>query len=373
MNRVDRGTLRKLAEWDGVEVPITSLYLTVDGRRLPKKSDWEVRLDELLRRARAETERLDRDAARSVRGDLQAISGFLLDEFDRGDTRGIAIFSCSASGLWEMLRVTRPVRDRVVVGRRADLLPLEALLETYRPTCVALVDYEKARLFVVELGRIEEITDLRDDVPGRHDQGGWAQMRMQRHVDDHRTRHLRHVADVLFSLSRRRPFDHLVLAGPAEAHRAIDPYLHDYLRKLVRASITLPMTATSSEVLARALEVEESAERERERAVVERILAAASANAHGVLGLEPTLEAMAGGRVGELILSIDLSSPGVECETCGRLSTKTGPCRTCGSATEPVGDVVDAAVTAALRGGSHVEVLGETPRELEGIGALLRF
>jgi peptide subunit release factor 1 (eRF1) len=163
------------------------------------------------------------------------------------------------------------------------------------------------------------------------------------------------------------------MAGPAEAHRAIDPYLHDYLRKLVRASVTLPMTATSPEVLARALEVEEAAERERGRAVVERILAAASANAHGVLGLEPTLEAMAGGRVGELIVSIDLASPGVECATCGRLSTMTGPCRTCGGATEPVGDVVDAVVTAALRGGSHVEILGETPDELEGIGALLRF
>jgi peptide chain release factor subunit 1 len=102
------------------------------------------------------------------------------------------------------------------------------------------VDYEKARIFVVELGRIDEVTDLRDDVPGRHDQGGWAQMRMQRHVDDHRTRHLKHVADALFSVSRRRPFDQLVLAGPAEAHRASDPLLHDYLRKLVRASITLP-------------------------------------------------------------------------------------------------------------------------------------
>jgi peptide subunit release factor 1 (eRF1) len=132
------------------------------------------------------------------------------------------------------------------------------------------------------------------------------------------------------------------------------------------------MTATASEVLARSLEVEEAAERERERASVERILAAASANAYGVLGLEPTLEAMAGGRVGELIVSIDLSSPGAECEACGRLSSGTGPCRSCGSPTEPVGDVVDAVVTAALRGGSHVELLGETPAEL-GIGALLRF
>lgn len=374
MTDLDRGRLRKLAEWDGGGVPITSVYVTVDGRRFPRKTDYEVRLDGLLRRARSRADGLGRDAVRSVEGDLAAMSEFVRDEFGRKDTRGLAMFSSHSAGLWDVVLAPRPVRDRAVVAPQADLLPLEALLETYRPTCAALVDYASARLFLVELGRIEEASGLRDDVPNRHDQGGWAQMRMQRHVDDHRTKHLRHSADVLFAFWRRRRFDDLVLAGPAEAHREIELHLHDYLRQRVRASVTLPITATSDVVLARVLEIEEAVERERERSAIERVSGAAAAGDRGAVGLEATLEALGEGRVGELVVSIDLSSPGSVCRACGRLSTGVRTCPGCGARTEPVSDVVEAAVATAFRSGARVEtILGEGLERLGGIGALLRF
>jgi peptide chain release factor subunit 1 len=165
-----------------------------------------------------------------------------------------------------------------------------------------------------------------------------------------------------------------VLAGPAEAHRELEAALHDYLRQRVRASLTMQMTATRADVLARVLEIEEEAERERERAAAERLAQAAGADDHGVLGLEATLEALANGRVAELVVSIDLSSAGSACEGCGRLSTSEGPCATCGGASRPVPDVVEAAVAAALRSGARVEtVIGEGLTEMGRIGALLRF
>ena len=371
---LDHGLLRKLAGWDPGGVPITSLYLTVDGRRFPRRSDYEVRLDELLRRARAQGEAMGRDAARSVGCDVGAMSEFVRDEFGRRDVRGLAMFSAHAAGLWEVVPVPRPLRDRALVAPQADLLPLEAVLETYRPTCCALVDYAKARLFLVELGRIEEIPGPLDDVPNRHEQGGWAQMRMQRHVDDHRAKHLKRVADALFDLQRWRPFEHLVLAGPAEAHRDLEADLHDYLRRRVRGNASIPMTATSADVLARVLEIDEAAERERERVAVERVKRAAGADDHGVAGLDATLEALAAGRVGELVVSLDLSVPGSACGTCGRLAAGVGSCPACGGDSRPVPDVVEAAVAAALRGGARVEtVLGEGLDGLGGIGALLRF
>ncbi|MGH2637318.1 MAG: host attachment protein [Actinomycetota bacterium] len=374
MTGLDRGRLRELADWDGGVAPITSVYLTVDGRRYPRKTDYEVRLDELLRRARSRAERLDRDSARSVQDDVAAMSAFVRDELDRRDTRGLAMFSSHAAGRWDVVQVPRPVRDRATVAPQADLLPLEALLETYRPTCAALVDYAGARLFLVDLGRIDEVSDVRDDVPNRHEQGGRAQMRMQRHVDDHRTKHLKHVAEDLFALWRRRPFEHLVLAGPAEAHHELEPCLHDYLRRRVRASVTLPITATGAEVLARVLQVEEAEERERERSAFDRLARASAAGDHGAAGLEATLEALGGGRVGELVVSIDLSAPGSVCRVCGRLATTVRSCPGCGGRTDPVPDVVEAAVTTAFRNGSRVEtILGDGLEPLGGIGALLRF
>lgn len=374
MSALDEGLLRTLAGWDAGGAPITSVYLTVDGRRFPRRADYELRLDELLRAARTRADGLDREASRSVARDVEAMSSFVREEFGRKDVRGLALFSSSAAGLWEVVAVPRPVRDRAVVAPQPDLLPLESILEIYRPTCAALVDYEKARLFVVDLGRIEEVTDLWDDVPNRHDQGGWSQMRMQRHVDDHRSKHLKHVADDLFALWRRRPFEHLVLAGPAEAHRELEEALHDYLRRRVSARLPLQIGASTAEVLDKVLEIEERVERDRERAAIERVVEAAGANDHGVVGLDPTLEALGAGRVGELVVSIDLSAPGSACGDCGRLTSGDGRCPSCGGELSSIPDVVEAAVATAYRSGARVEtVLGDGLSELGGIGALLRF
>ena len=374
---VDHSAVRKLARWNPDGIPITSVYLTVDGRRYPRKSDYEIRLDDLLRRGRAqaEGEGLSKEALRSVMGDLEAIGSFVRDEFERGDTRGLALFSAYAAGLWEEVRLPRPVRDRATVASAADVLPLEQVLETYRPMCLALVDYEKARLFLSELGRVEEVTHFIDDVPGRHDQGGWSQMRMQRHVDDHRQRHLKRVAEALFRLLKASPFDSLVLAGPAEAHLDIEHTLHPYLRERIRASVTLTMTATLDLVAARCLEVEEEQERTKEAAKVEALRAAAESGGKAVTGLPDTLAAVAEGRAAEILVGLDLSAPGFSCPNCGRLTERGTRCPACGSTMRPVADVVEEAVARAVRQGSRVETIVHPDglARYGGIGALLRF
>jgi peptide chain release factor subunit 1 len=374
---VDHSAVRKLAQWNPDGFPITSVYLTVDGRRYPRKSDYEIRLDDLLRRGRAqaEGERLSKEALRSVMGDLEAIGSFVRDEFERGDTRGLALFSADAAGLWEEVRLPRPVRDRATVASAADVLPLEQVLETYRPMCLALVDFEKARLFLSELGRVEEVTHFIDDVPGRHDQGGWSQMRMQRHVDDHRQRHLKRVAEALFRLLKASPFDSLVLAGPAEAHLDLEHTLHPYLRERIRASVTLTVTATLDEVAARCLEVEEEQERTKEVAKVEALRGAAESGGKAVTGLTGTLAAVAEGRAAEILVGLDLSAPGFSCPNCGRLSERGTRCPACGSTMEPVADVVEEAVARAVRQGSRVETIVHPDglARYGGIGALLRF
>lgn len=372
---LDREAVRALAAWDPGGAPVTSLYLNVDGWRFPRKADYLVRLEALLRAARQQAEGLDREARRSVEADLGAISAYVQERFERDGVRGLALFSSSEAGLWEAFALPRPVRNRAVVGPEPDVIPLEQLLETYPSICTALVDSEKARIFVAELGRIEEESDVWDEVPGRHDQGGWAQMRYQRHVDDHRQRHLKHVAGVLFHRFQARPFDHLVLAGPQEVVAELERELHDYLAQRVRARIHLPMVATPEQVLERSLALEEEITRERDRARVAALAEAAAADRGAVVGPEPTFGAVAAGRVGELLVDVDLSLPGATCRACGRPSLERGACPTCGGGMEAVPDVVEAAVALAVRQGARVETVNADAElaDLGGIGAFLRF
>ena len=73
MTPFDRSLLRRLAEWDGAGAPITSLSLSVDGRTYPRKTDVEIRVDELIRRARSVAVAMGRAAVRSVERDTDAM------------------------------------------------------------------------------------------------------------------------------------------------------------------------------------------------------------------------------------------------------------------------------------------------------------
>ena len=375
MADLDRTLLRKLAEWTPAPYPVVSLYLSVDGRRFPRRQDYEQRIADLARRIGEAADRAsDRSLARSLAGDLAAIGRFV-ERFDRGRTRGLALFSASGAGLWEELLLSRPVADRVEIGPTPNLLPLEALVETYEAFCTVLVDGEKARILLAELGRIEEEAGLVDDVPGRHDQGGWAQGRFQRHIGDHRTRHLKRVAEALFGFFRRRRFDHLILSGPDEVLADFERELHDWLRQRVRARVHLPITASASEVLERSLQIEEDVEREAERTAVAQLVAEAGAGRRGVAGLRSVLRALGESRAGTLVVAAELHAPGVVCADCGRLAERGRRCGACGGELQEVPDVVEAAVAQAFRQGADVQIVTEDGdlRELGGIGALLRF
>lgn len=375
MTELDQTLVRRLAEWIPGDAPVMSLYLSVDGRRLPRKVDYELRLDEALRRARDLAADLDKRARGSVEQDCAAIVAFVRERFERGSTRGLALFSSSSNGLWEDVELPRPVRNHVDVGPSANVLQLEAVLETYPTTCTALVDHQNGRLFLAHLGCIEEISEVSDDVPNRHDQGGLAQMRLQRHVDDHRQKHLKHVAEELFHLQERRNFDHLILAGATEVVAELERELHDYVAKRVRARIVLPVTAPAQEVLERSLALDEELEAQREREEAERLLEAVAARRGAVGGLDGVLSAVWEARAGELLVDGELRHPGSVCGTCGRLASTNGSCSACGGRTEAVRDVVETGVAVALRQGCRIESITQDGllAEVGGIGAFLRF
>ena len=380
MSVLDRETLRKLAEWNTNGFPVVSLYLDVDGKRYPKRADYLARAEHLIRRVHEAHQAMeDREHARSVDRDAQRMGEFVNDDFDRkGGVRGLSLFGCSGMGLWEALLFPSRAPERVVVGERPYLLPAEVVLQGYEDVCLALVDREKARLFVSALDRIEEVSDVLDDVPGWHDQGGWSQARFQRHIKEHVLRHLKHVSEVLLGLFRRNRYQRLVLAGPDEVVAELERELHDYVRRTVVARTSLPMHSSPDEVLERIRELEEQMERGREEEAVGRLSAEIEAHTgRAVAGMIDTIAALEEGRVETLIVVADLEASGVRCPSCGHVAPRGRSCPACGARMDETPDLVEEAVESALRQRCRVEVLtpglaDELARQ-GGIGALLRF
>jgi peptide chain release factor subunit 1 len=372
MAELDSSVLRDLAGWNPDGLPVSSLYLDIDGRRWPRESEVRRRAGELGHQLKEQAVWLDRAERKSVECDAGRMLLYLTEEFERGPARGVALFSSNGASLWAEVRTSRPLADRAVVAGSPYLLALEALFETQRSFCVVLVDRSRARLFLAEGGRIDARPAVLDDVPGRHEQGGRSQARLQRHVEDHVGRHLRHVAAEVQGLGRSLGFDHLIVSGPAETLAEFERVLPEGLRRRIVERATLAATASTAEVVERVALVEHRLESEKESRTLERIRASEPGGG-AVTGVRDTLRALNAGRVGTLVVPLGAAEPGVRCVSCGYLGMGGGPCPRCHSRMERVPDLLDAAVATALQHRVEVETLSTGNAGESLVGAILRF
>lgn len=363
-------SLRALASIDAADAAVLSFYLDTDGRRHPRRADLERATADALRSVR--TDGLSRTGRACIESARTRIQEFIAKEFERGATRGLAIFACDALDLWSVFELPTAVRTRAVADVHPHVLRLEALLSRAERFATALVSRDKARLFVTHLGRTVERTEILDDVPGKHGQGGWSQANYSRHIEEMAHRHYKHAAEVLFALSKKEPFDRLILAGPDEAVATFEKGLHPWLAERVATRVSLPMNAGIARVADAVQAAEDVIETERAAEAVARILEEFAAGRSAVVGLDKTLAALRDGRVDVLALTDGDPRAGYRCESCARLATTDGKCDSCGAAMLGVADLNEEIVDEALR--HRCGVVASMTRPLpDGIGALLRY
>jgi peptide subunit release factor 1 (eRF1) len=144
---------------------------------------------------------LSHDVAESLRRDLHKVRHFVQDEFRRDGANGLAIFSCAARDLWQVVRLPAREQTRTVFQSQPYVAPLATFLNRARPTAVLLTDRQYARIFSFGERMVKEWTDFGDFVPRRTEQGGWSQMRYQRRSDEWAEHHLDHAAQLVLSSS----------------------------------------------------------------------------------------------------------------------------------------------------------------------------
>jgi peptide chain release factor subunit 1 len=369
---ITEAAIRELASIKGERAPITSCYLDVDGRRLVRHRDLEHEVDVLLKGALARS-----DGEASVRSDIRRIEEYVRGNLDRSHVRGVAIFSCSADALWQVIELPVPVRSRVVINHTAAVGELESLLREHEPIGVLLADRQRARMFVFEMGELVERSELFEAVPrdtgarGERDRGGDHPQMLEAHTQQH----LRNAAQVAFDVWSQFPFEHLVIAAPDPLAGQLEASLHPYLRKRLRGSINVPVSAGHAEVLAAAQAVEAEVERRREAKVVDHLRAAVAAKRRGVAGLAAVVDALAEHRVDTLVVSKGYVAPGWRCTGCNRLAAIGRRCKGCSTDMVPVDDLVEEATEEALTQSCQVEIcVGNADLDVMGrVGALLRY
>lgn len=368
---ITEDAIRQLAGFKGVQAPVVTCYLDVDGRRLVRRQDVERELEPLLRRGRALA-----GGDRTVLADLARIEDHVRGGIDRSRTRGIAFFACSAHGLWQVVHLPVPVRSQVVVNAVPAVAQLERLVREYDRFGVLLADRQRCRVFVFELGELVEHDEVVDELPRDWDERGHQERgEPVGHVEALADRHLRHAAARAFAAWQATNFHHLAIGASDEIAAELESLLHPYLRARLTDRVPVGVGATLDEVRTAAAAVEVRHERRREQELVERLREATATGRRGVAGLGAVLDALGQRRVDHLLVSTGYEAAGWRCPGCDRLAARGRACPTCGAEMTRVGDVVEEAVEEALAQSCRVDLCVDcADLDVMGrIGALLRY
>lgn len=361
--------LRELLE---INVPesVLSVYLNTE----PSKGNTEtykLRLRNMLKTV-------------NLRQDVEAIERYVDHEYD-WNGRGLVMFSCVGKAFFQTFPLAIPVRDFAYVGNQPSIKPLANLLENYGGYGVVLVDKQGARLFSFHLGHLNEQEGVMGETIKRTKRGGASSVHGQRGgvagktnaMDETVDRNMKDMAEFASRFFEENRVRRILISGSDDNVSLFRSLLPKAWQSLVVGTFPMSMTATHAEVLVRALEIGDHAEREREKRSLDTLLTAASKKKNeAVMGLENTLLAINNGRVRTLILIEDKHQSGFHCPDCNILTTNpVEHCSDCGGKITPLPDVIEIAVSAVISHGGDVELLSTTPEfeEKGGIGALLRF
>jgi peptide chain release factor subunit 1 len=371
-----RVELEQLASYSSPDFLVTSLYLNLDKGR-PDEAKVQIRLKNVLAEVENRRDQWTRAQAESVDRDLEQIRAFIRDQLVRGG-QGVVVFSCSGADFWQAYTFPQRVGNHVRFDHQPYTKPLFRWLTQYEATCSILIGKEKARIFLIRGDEVTERSEIFSQVPKRHEQGGWAQARLQRRHDEAVGHHFKTTADQIFGLFQAEGFSKLLIAGPEELVSEFQNYLHPYLRERLVGTLPLSMVASAKTVRERTQAiVHEVAERENAE-LMDRLEEEAGAQNMGISGLAGTLQVLQKGQIQTLIVRDGFAEPGKQCTHCGHLTLhEESTCPYCGGSLVVKEDIIQELADRAFEQGCAVYFLdgaaGNRLAKLGNVGALLRF
>ena len=377
-----RSEIRKLARLEEGPYPFLSLYLNTKWddeqqrerirlftKNQLKKSYDQIKQQEDWRKAFLEDQKL---IERYVEG--------LVRRAHDEEVKGLAIFSCTGAKTFLTYPSVIPFENAFFLSALPSLRPLVRLSSQYQNTLAVMVDTDSAKLFEVSLEGLMAESVIENYVPGRHDQGGWAQMRYQRHIKDHMDKHHKEVAEHLTELFNSGKWKRVVLIGQERIVANFKAFLPERVKQQMMDTFSMDFSEERSKVLEKLFERLLQKEKEEVSRQLQELKERTPQGGLATFGLNGTLEALNGGQVHTLYLLTSFSHSGGKCGRCGSLvlvhPAGSGPasCPICKGEIKIV-DLGEEMMRSALRQDGEVKWIEENSilKENDGVGASLRF
>lgn len=371
--------LRDLAALGGGQAKVVTFYLDLEPSEFGLPGARTSQIESLVDAADRQTPGLDLhrplDKEDPVVQMVQRLRDYLEGEFDPAGARSAAVFAASDRPGQEVLRLEIQVDPLAAVGDRPVMRPLLREPPPLLDCCVFLVSRRRAQSLIDRGLGLEQVEGLEDDVPGRHDQGGPAQARYQRHIEQHVRDHVKHACAQLRELHDRTGFDRLIIGGEEDVVPFVDQSLTSELSRLVIGRLGKDhVGAELGTIAAAATRIARADQERRDRELIDRLGERLGRNELGAVGVGDVLLALNERAVDTLLVSSDLQADGARCPGCGWLAEWEGECPVDGTRLRVEPDLVEAMIGSGFAQSATVRVMDD-PLVVGngGAAAILRF
>src|SRR5437764_3090004 len=249
---VTEGLLRELAGFRAANGCAITIYVDFDPSVLPTIPDEKTKFNATVQGAEKTAEKRSaergRDCRYALEADFERIKEWGESEFDRAGARALAVFASSADNFFRIVPLLEPA-DGWEIGPELWLTPLAGQLRRGEGALVAVVSRERGVLYRLQDGRLEEIADETEEVPGQHDQGGWSQARYRRHIDNIVLHHLKSVGEEIDRTIRNGRRPRMVVVATEEMRGEFEAHLAHETRQAIVGWAQAEAPASRTEVL----------------------------------------------------------------------------------------------------------------------------
>jgi len=369
---ITQARLRALAAVRPEQGRVLSVFLNLDPAEFATPSARSSAVTSVMTAAARKVESKDgltRDERMALRDDVERVRDVLLSDVAGDGTRAVAVYACGPAGLLEVVRLRRPVENKVVLDRTAFVEPL-VLHGTDEQWLVLLSNRRAARLFVGPGDALEETDRFVDDVHSEYQKQGWSPSKYDRAQEKEIKDHLANAAELAFDVYKKRELDRVLIGAPDELLAEFKSKLHPYLRERIAGRITVDVeNASVDDVRGAAKPLIADHVRKGEREALDRLAQGVGTGGRGAAGIDEVLDALNQARVETLLISENFKASGRVDFEAGLLLPETS------EQGEPVDDIVEPAIEKAIEQSASAMVVRHHDDlvPMGGIGAVLRF
>lgn len=230
---------------------ILSVYLGSDEKRTPDSDFLVTQFHSLIHRSLSEQQR------NKWNEEIERIKTYLHDSVSRSNVRSIVIFA--GKKIWQVYNLEFFLPSLLKISSNRYSEPLNEALDKYQKYLVVLVDREKAKLFTVHLGKIEEQKDVfNGEVPQnvKAKKIDWGRdNKIFRHIEQHLDKHLEFIAKAVLEFANGKGIHFIILGGHKEIIPRMKAHLLYPLNKMVKGQFTADLDLAIDKVLIKSKEV----------------------------------------------------------------------------------------------------------------------